>query len=143
MPLRVRQEDDSLDTAETNISRRKDQYMKIKKWVAKMQQKLIVQGTKLDEKSETTVAMVTIDEQYNGKPQYNGKGNIQGNKGNRNQKHEKRNERNRNNASGNPVTECGFCNLIKGKDVSQDYVRMDFNERYQILGQNVIYPNNM
>ena len=78
----------------------------------------------------------------NGKSQYNGKGNIQGNKGNRNQKREKRNERNRNDASGNPVTECGFCNLIKRKDVSQDYVRMDFNERHQIVGQNAIYPNN-
>ena len=52
LPLRVRQDDDSLETAETNVSKRKDQYMKIKKWVAKMQQKLIVQGTKLDKKQK-------------------------------------------------------------------------------------------
>ena len=97
--------------------------MKIKKWVAKMQQKLIVQGTKLDEKSETTVAMVTVDEQYNGKPQYSGRGHIQGNKSNRNHKKERRNGRSQNNADGNPVTECGLCNLIKEKDVPQDYVR--------------------
>ena len=69
LPLRVRQEDDSLNTAETNVSRRKDQYMKIKEWVAKMQQKLILQGTKLDEKPETTVAMVTIDDRHHGKSQ--------------------------------------------------------------------------
>ena len=141
LPLRIRQEDDSLDTAETNISRRKDQYMKIKKWVAKMQQKLIVQGTKLDEKSETTVAMVTVDEQYNGKPQYSGRGHIQGNKSNRNHKKERRNGRSQNNADGNPVTECGLCNLIKEKDVPQDYVRMDFNERHYKVGQNAIWPN--
>ena len=36
LPLRLRQE----DTAETNVSRRKDQYMKIKDWVGKMQQNL-------------------------------------------------------------------------------------------------------
>ena len=37
LPKRVRQDDDSLETAETNASRRTDQYMKIKKWVAKIQ----------------------------------------------------------------------------------------------------------
>ena len=42
LPLRVRQDDDSLEAAESNVSRRIDQNMKIKKWVAKMQQKLIV-----------------------------------------------------------------------------------------------------
>ena len=31
LPLRVRQKDDSLETAETNVSKRKDQYMRIKK----------------------------------------------------------------------------------------------------------------
>ena len=51
LPLRIRQEDDSLNTAETNVSRRKDQYMKIKDWVGKMQQKLILRGTKLDKKT--------------------------------------------------------------------------------------------
>ena len=41
LPLRIRQEDDSLNTAETNVSKRKDQYMKIKDWVGKIQQTLI------------------------------------------------------------------------------------------------------
>ena len=52
------------------------------------------------------------------------------------------NDRNRNGTNGNPVTKCGFCNLIKGRDVSQDYVRMDFNERHQRVDQNAIYPNH-
>ena len=91
LPLRIRQEDDSLNTAETNVSRRKDQYMKIKEWVGKMQQKLILGGTKLDEIPETKVAMVTINEQQQGRSQYNGTGNNQGNRGNRNQRHESRN----------------------------------------------------
>ena len=85
LPLRFRQEDDSLNTAETNVSRRKDPYMKIKDWVGKMQQKLILRGTKLDEKPETKVAMVSISEPQQGRPQYNGTGNAP-RKGNRNQK---------------------------------------------------------
>ena len=91
--------------------------MKIKDWVGKMQQKLILRGTKLNEKPETKVAMVTINEQQQGRPQYNGTGNNPGNKGNRNQKHENRNGENRNNTNENPVTECGFFNLIQGNDV--------------------------
>ena len=117
LPLRFRQEDDSLNTAETNVSKRKDQYMKIKDWVGKMQQKLILRGTKLDKKPETKIAMVTINEQQQGRPQYNGTGNIP-RKGNKNQRYENRNGRDRNNTNRNPVTECGFCNLIKGEDVS-------------------------
>ena len=62
--------------------------MKIKDWVGKMQQKLILRGTKLDEKPETKIAMVAINEQQQGRPQYNGTGNIQ-RKGNKNQKYEK------------------------------------------------------
>ena len=84
LPLRVRQEEDSLETAETNVSKRKDQYMRIKKWVAKMQKKLIVQGTKLDENAENPVAMITVDEQNSGKPQNADRGYFQGNKNNRN-----------------------------------------------------------
>ena len=94
--------------------------MKIKKWVAKMQQKLVVQGTKLDEKVETPVPMITVDEQNSEKPQNNGRGYFQGNKSNRNRKQERRNGRKQDNADGNPVTECGLCNLIKEKDVPHD-----------------------
>ena len=39
LPLRIRQEDDSLNTAETNVSRRKAQYMKMlaKKYTSKLE----------------------------------------------------------------------------------------------------------
>ena len=115
--------------------------MKIKKWVDKMQQKLIAQGTKLDEKAENPVAMITVDEQNSERPQNTGRGYFQGNKSNRNRKQERRNGRNQNNSDGRPVTECGFCNLIKEKDVTQDYVRMDFNERHYKIGQKAIWHN--
>ena len=39
------------------------------------------------------------------------------------------------------MTECGFCNIIQGKEVSQDYMSMDFNQRHQIMGNRPIYPN--
>ena len=41
LPLRIRQEDDRFDKAETNASKRKDQYMKIKSWVKKIREKLL------------------------------------------------------------------------------------------------------
>ena len=140
LPLRFRQEDDSLNTAETNVSRRKDQYLKIKDWVGKMQQKLILRGTKQNEKSETKVAMVTVSEPQQGRTQQNNTGDTQ-RKGARNQRQDTRNGRNRNSTDRNLVTECGFCNLIQGKDVSQEYVAMDFDERHQEVGDRPIYPN--
>ena len=47
LPLRVRQEDDGFDKAETNATRRKAQYMKVKSWVKKIQEKLLMSGIKL------------------------------------------------------------------------------------------------
>ena len=85
--------------------------------------------------------MITVDEQNSERPQNTGRGYFQGNKNNRNRQQERRNGRNQNNSDGRPVTECGFCNLIKEKDVPQDYVRMDFNERHYGTGQRAIWPN--
>ena len=101
----------SLNTAGTNVSRRKDQYLKIKDWVGKMQQKLILRGTKQNEKSETKVAMDTVSEPQQGRTQQNNTGDTQ-RKGARNQRQDTRNGRNRNNTDRNPVTECGLCSLI-------------------------------
>ena len=142
LPLHIRQEDDSLNTAETNVSKRKAQYMKIKDWIGKIQQKLILGGIKLDEKPETKVTMVTVNEQQQGRPQNNGAGSNQGNRGNRNPRQESRNRRFKSNMDGNPVTECGFCNLIQGKEVSQEYVTMDFNERHRNITHLAIWSNN-
>ena len=49
LPLRVRQEDDGFDKAETNATKRKAQYMKIKSWIKKMQEKLLMSGVKIDD----------------------------------------------------------------------------------------------
>ena len=67
-------EDDNLEIAETNATRRTEQYMKVKKWVAKTQKTLIVQGTKLDEKAETPVAMITTDSHISGRVQNSDRG---------------------------------------------------------------------
>ena len=126
MPLRIRQEDDSLNTAETNVVKRKTQYMKIKAWVGKIQQKLIMAGTKRNEATGTQIAMVTLNEQPQGRSQNNSSGNYRGYRGNRTQRPDGR--RYKSNVDGSPVTECGFCNLIQGKEVSQEYLTMGFNE---------------
>ena len=51
--------------------------MKIKDWVGKIQQKLILGGIKLDEKPETKVTMVTINEQQQGDPKTMAQGVIE------------------------------------------------------------------
>ena len=48
LPLRVRQEDDNFDKAETNASRRKAQYMKVKSWIKKIHEKLLMSGVRID-----------------------------------------------------------------------------------------------
>ena len=76
--------DNNLEVAETNATKRTEQYMKVKGWVAKTQKTLIVQGTKLDEKAETPVAMITTDSHNSGGVQNSDRGPYQGNKGNKN-----------------------------------------------------------
>ena len=71
-----------------------------------------MQGTKLDEKAETPVAMIIVDNHSSGRAQNHDKGPYQGNKNNKNCQPEIRNGRNQNQSDGRPVSECGFCNLI-------------------------------
>ena len=66
--------DDNLEVADTNAKKRTEQYMKVKGWVAKTQKTLIVQETKLDEKAETPVAMITTDNHNNGRGQNSDRG---------------------------------------------------------------------
>ena len=140
LPLRIRQEDDDFNTAETDVAKRKGQYLKIKDWVGKMQQKLILLGTSQNEKSDTKVTMVTIKEPQQERAQQSSTGDTQ-RRGGRQQKQDNRNGRNKNNADRNPVTECGLCSLIQGKEVPQDYISMDFNERHQEVGDRPVFPN--
>ena len=51
--------DDDLEIAETDASKRTEQYMTVKNWVTKTQRTLIRQGIKLEEKAETAVTMIT------------------------------------------------------------------------------------
>ena len=69
LPLRIRQQDDEINTAETNVAKRKDQYLKIKDWVGTMLQKLVLGGTSQSEKSDTKVTMVTIRDSQQDKNQ--------------------------------------------------------------------------
>ena len=139
LPLRVRQEDDSFDKAETNASKRKTQYMKVKSWIGKIHEKLLMSGVKLDEKTETQITMVTVTGQPQGRPQNDNSDNHQSYRNNRSQRQDRRN---RQNTVGNPVTECGFCNLIKGKDVPQDYLSVNFDERHRNITNQSIWANN-
>ena len=118
LPRRVRMTDDNLEVAETNATKRTDQYMKMKAWVTKTEKTLIVQGTKLDEKAETPVAMITTDSHISGRVQNSDSRPYQGNKSNMKRQQDRRNGRNQSQSDGKPVTECGFCT-----DVSQDYVQ--------------------
>ena len=74
LPKRLRMTESDLKIAETDVEKRTAQYMSIKEWLTETQKTHILQGTKLEEKADTT------------------------------------------------VTACGYCNLIKEKGVSQDYV---------------------
>ena len=105
-----------------------------------MQQKLILRGTNQNEKSETKVAVVTVREPQQEKAQQSNTGDTQ-RRGGRQQRQDTRSGSNRNNTTGNPVTECGLSSLIQGKEVSQDYISMDFNQRHQKVGDRPIFPN--
>merc|ERR1712044_51665 len=63
LPLRVRQEDDDFDKAETNASRRKAQYMKVNSWIKKIHEKLLMSGVRVDDTPDSQVTMVTVSGQ--------------------------------------------------------------------------------
>ena len=114
LPLRLRQEDDDFDKAETNTSKRKTQYMKVKSWIGKIHEKLLMSGVKVDEKSDTQVTMVTVS----GQPQDGSRNNNSDNYHNyRNNRPQRQDRRGRQDTGGPPVTECSFCGLIRDKDV--------------------------
>ena len=89
LPLRVRQEHDDFDKAETNASRRKEQYMKVKSWIKKIHEKLLMSGIRVDETSDSQVTMVTTSNQSQNGSKNSMGGNSQNNKNNRYQKQER------------------------------------------------------
>ena len=117
LPLRVRQDDDEFDKAETNATKRRAQYKKIKAWILKIREKLLTSGTRLEEDTTEKVTMVTVAKQQNEFKQNENDGY----RNNRSYRAAKENQgqqgRERQEPSGSPVTECAYCELIRNKDV--------------------------
>ena len=66
LPKRLRMTESDLEVAETDAKKRTVQYMCIKEWVTRTQRTLILQGTKLEEKAETPLTMITTDSHTSG-----------------------------------------------------------------------------
>ena len=134
LPKRLRMTESDLEVAETDVKKRTVQYMCIKEWVTKTQKTLILQGTKLEEKAETAVTMITTDSQNNGSaPNSNRTANHGGKNNNKRHQDEwkkKRNGKQQSQSNGKAITECGYCNLIREKGVTQDYVQRDFEDMH-------------
>merc|ERR1712131_472174 len=63
IPLRVRQDHDEFDDAETTTELRREQYKKIKEWILKIRKKLLSSGTDMEEDITDKVTMVTVNKQ--------------------------------------------------------------------------------
>ena len=150
LPQRVRMSDPDLGVAETDPGKRFKQYIAIKKWITDNQQLLVCQGTKLEDKAETQVALITnIDKQSEGQKR-NNKNNAQFNSNfnkrrqtgwNDRQQQQGNNQQNQDQFTGQPVTSCGLCSLIKESEVSQEYVNQDFNDIHWRVTDRGIYAN--
>ena len=84
--------------------------------------------------------MVTVNDSQQDRSQQSSSTNNQ-RRGGRQQRQDTRSRNNRNNISRNQITECGFCNIIQGKEVPQNYISMNFDERHQKVGDRPIFPN--
>ena len=139
LPLRVRQEDDGFDKAETNATRRKTQYMKVKSWVKKIHEKLLMAGVKVEDNADNKVTMVAVSKQQQNEPRSNKSTNYNNQRYNRPQRQERRE---RQETNGPPVTECSICGLIRGKNVPQECLSMDFKDRHREITSRPIFPND-
>ena len=119
--------------------------MSIMSWVTENQETLILQGAKLEEKTETPVTMITTDSKQSGNTQTSNKTNNQGNKGNSKLRQDEWSNRlyGRNQGQNNSQTiqACGFCNLIKENGVTQDYVHRNFKEMHWNVSDRSIWSN--
>ena len=100
--------------------------MSIKKWVTDNEKLLVLQGTKLEDKAETQVVMITTDNKQSENSQKYDKNNGRGNRGNNNRRQNGWNSRQQGSNQGQyndqSVTLCGLCSLIKENEVSQEYM---------------------
>ena len=81
----------NLKIAETDVVKRTIQYMSIKKWVTDTQHTLILQGAKLEEKTETK--MIATDSKQNGYTHNSDNNSNRGYKGNSNRRQDEWNNR--------------------------------------------------
>ena len=72
--------------------------------------------------------MIATDYRNNGGGQNSDRILYQGGKSNKKRQQDRRDGRQQGQSNGKPVTECGYCNLIKGKDVSQDNAQRNINK---------------
>ena len=93
LPQRVRMSDPKLGVVETDVEKRHHQYKAIKKWISDNQQLLVRQGTRLEDKVETHVAMITNNERQSEGLQRNTKITGQFNKNNNNRRQNEWNNR--------------------------------------------------
>merc|ERR1711873_119256 len=142
IPLRVRQDHDEFDDAETTTELRKEQYKKIKEWIMKIRKKLLSSGTNMEEDIEDKVTMVTVNKQNSNNTGGNYRNNWYNyNRNNRSQRGDREQRRGGQESSRSTPTECAFCELIRNKDVSQEYLKLGFKERHQTTRGNFYHPN--
>ena len=60
---------------------------------------------------------------------------------NRSQRDDQEQRRGRQETSRTPLTECAYCELIRNKDVSQEYLKLSFKERHQYVTSRYMHPN--
>ena len=82
LPQRIRMSDPKLGVVETNVEKRHHQYEAVKKWISDNQQLLDRQGTRLEDKVKTHVAMATSVKRRSDELQRNNWSNGQNNRGN-------------------------------------------------------------
>ena len=142
IPLRVRQDHDEFDDAETTTEKRRGQYKKIKDWILKIRKKLLSSGTNMEDDITDKVTMVTFNKQTSNSTG-NSKRNNNYNHGryNKSRDDEQEQRRRRQETPRTPLTECSFCELIRNKDVSQKYLDLDFKERHQYVHGRYMHPN--
>ena len=102
--------------------------MKVKSWVKKMQEKLLMSGVKIDDNADNKVTMVAVSKQQQNEPRDNRTNNYNNQRYNRAQRQERRE---RQETDGPPVTECSFCGFIRDKNVPQEWLSMDFKDRHR------------
>merc|ERR1711873_282460 len=142
IPLRVRQDHDEFDDAETTTELRREQYKKIKEWILKIRKKLLSSGTNTEEDVADRVTMVTVNKQNSnntGGTYRNNEFNYSRN--NRSQRSDREQRRGGQEPPRRPPTECAFCELIRNKDVSQEYLKLGFKERHQTPKGRYMHPN--